>query len=419
MQFSLLQHMQASSTTVIQELLATPSVKAAFEFFESQADKITEEQIEICSIAAPPFGEAARAEYLLRKFGESGLVSTELDAAGNCLALHNAGPPAPLLVISAHLDTVFPAETDLTLRRSGNRLMAPGISDDGCGLAALIALARVLTTTELETETSILFAGTVGEEGAGNLRGVRHLFTEGGWARQIAAFISLDGAGLDQITNGALGSRRYRIQIRGPGGHSWGDFGVANPVHGLGRAISSLAAYPAPLDPRTTFNVGRITGGSSINAIPDAASMEVDLRSISEVELLRLDAYFRRAVREAVEQENSIRRKDTAPLELSVSLIGERPSGETPADSTIVRMAHEATRALGGTPVLECASTDSNVPIALGIPAITLGAGGASGNQHTIDEWYDPHDRHLGLKRALLVMLGMAKVVAKSEARAS
>lgn len=411
--------MQASSITVIQELLSTPSVKAAFEFFESQADKITEEQIEICSIAAPPFGEQARAEYLLRKFGESGLVSAELDSVGNCLALSKGSPSGPLLVISAHLDTVFPPETDLTVRRSGNRLLAPGISDDCSGLAALIALARVLTTTELETETSILFVGTVGEEGAGNLRGVRHLFSEGVWAGQIATFISLDGAGLDQITNGALGSRRYRIQTRGPGGHSWGDFGVANPVHGLGRAISSLAAYPAPLDPRTTFNVGRIAGGSSINAIPGEASMDVDLRSISEVELLRLDAYFRRSVREAVEQENSIRRKATPPLELSVSLIGERPSGETPADSTIVRMAQEATRALGGTPVLECASTDSNVPIALGIPAITLGAGGTSGNQHTIEEWYDPQDRHLGLRRALLVMLGMAKVISKSEGRAT
>ena len=407
--------MQASSITVIQELLGTPSVKAAFELFEAQADKITAEQIDICSIAAPPFGEQARAEYLLRKFGECGLGSAELDTAGNCLALYNGRSAAPLLVISAHLDTVFPAETDLTLRRSGNRLLAPGISDDGSGLAALMALARILTATQLETETSILFVGSVGEEGAGNLRGVRHLFTEGKWAQQIAAFISLDGAGLDQITNGALGSRRYRVQASGPGGHSWGDFGVANPVHALGRAISSLAAYPAPLDPRTTFNVGRINGGSSINAIPGAASMEVDLRSISETELLRLDAFFRRAVREALEQENSIRRKDTPPLELSVNLIGERPSGETAPDSPIVRMAQEATRALGGTPVLECASTDSNVPIALGIPAITLGAGGSSGNQHAIDEWYDPQDRHLGLKRALLVMLGMAKLIAKSE----
>ena len=400
----------ATSNTVVQDLLAAPQVQAAFRLFESQAEKITDEQIGICAIPAPPFGEQQRAEYLQRKLSESGLVQTEIDEAGNCLALYKGRKSDSVLVVSAHLDTVFPAPTDLTLRRSGNRLLSPGISDDGCGLAALIALARALTTYKIQLETSILFVGTVGEEGEGNLRGVRHLFNTGKWAGRIAAFISLDGAGLEQITNGALGSRRYRVQFRGPGGHSWGDFGVANPVHGLGRAISSLAAYPAPLDPRTSFNVGRVTGGSSINAIPGEASMEVDLRSISEDELVRLDAFFRRTVREAVDQENSIRRKETTPLELTLSLIGERPSGETPANSPIVTLAQEATRALDTTPVLERASTDSNVPIALGIPAITLGAGGTSGNPHTIEEWYDPRDRHLGLKRALLVMLGLAKL---------
>ena len=400
----------ATSNTVVQDLLAAPQVQSAFRLFESQAEKITDEQIEICAIPAPPFGEQPRAEYLQRKLTESGLVQTEIDEVGNCLALYKGRNSDSVLVVSAHLDTVFPAATDLTLRRSGNRLLSPGISDDGCGLAALIALARALTTYKIQLETSILFVGTVGEEGEGNLRGVRHLFNTGKWAGRIAAFISLDGAGLEQITNGALGSRRYRVQLRGPGGHSWGDFGVANPVHGLGRAISSLAAYPAPLDPRTSFNVGRVTGGSSINAIPGEASMEVDLRSISEDELVRLDAFFRRAVREAVDQENSIRRKETTPLELNLSLIGERPSGETAANSHIVTLAQDATRALDTTPVLERASTDSNVPIALGIPAITLGAGGTSGNPHTIEEWYDPRDRHLGLKRALLVMLGLAKL---------
>jgi acetylornithine deacetylase/succinyl-diaminopimelate desuccinylase-like protein len=291
-------------------------------------------------------------------------------------------------------------------------LLSPGISDDCCGLTALLALARALTINHIKVQTSILFVGSVGEEGEGNLRGVRHLFNNGKWAGRISTFVSLDGAGLDQITNGALGSRRYRVQLRGPGGHSWGDFGVANPLHGLGRSISTLATYPAPADPRTTFNVGRVSGGSSINAIPAEASMEVDLRSISESELLRLDAFFRRTVREAVEQENANRRNDTAPLELNVSLIGERPSGETAADSPIVVLAQEATRAVGGTPVLERASTDSNVPIGLGIPAITLGAGGTSGNPHTLDEWYDPRDRHLGLRRALLVMLGLARLAA-------
>ena len=258
---------------------------------------------------------------------------TEIDEAGNCLALYEGRQSDSVLVVSAHLDTVFPAATDLTLRRNGNRLLAPGISDDGCGLTALLALARALTANKIQVDTSILFVGSVGEEGEGNLRGVRHLFNAGKWAGRIAAFVSLDGAGLEQITNGALGSRRYRVQLRGPGGHSWGDFGVANPVHGLGRAISSLASYPAPLDPRTSFNVGRVQGGSSINAIPGEASMEVDLRSISEDELVRLDAFFRRMVRDAVEQENSTRRKDTPPLELNLSLIGERPSGETPANS--------------------------------------------------------------------------------------
>lgn len=283
--------MQATSSTVVQELLGSHHVQAAFQFFEAEAQWITQEQIEISSIAAPPFGEQERAKYLQKKLAECGLDQPEIDTAGNCLALLEGNLRNRVVVISAHLDTVFPAGTDLTLYRSGDRLLAPGISDDGCGLAALIALARALTTNRIEIATSLLFVGSVGEEGEGNLRGVRHLFTEGKYARRIAAFVSLDGAGLEQITNGALGSRRYRVQFRGPGGHSWGDFGVANPVHGLGRAISNLAAYPAPLEPRTSFNVGRVAGGSSINAIPGEASMEVDLRSISEAELVRLDAF--------------------------------------------------------------------------------------------------------------------------------
>ena len=399
--------MPVTSITAIQELLGSPAVRAAFQFFESHAEEITAEQISICSIPAPPFGEAERGEYLRRKLVGSGLADAEIDEVGNCVVLRKGRSLSRLLVVSAHLDTVFPAETDLTLRRSNGRLMAPGISDDGCGLAALLAIAQALAATGIETDGSILFVGTVGEEGAGNLRGVRHLLTEGKWAKRIDAFISFDGAGIDKITNGALGSRRYRVQLRGTGGHSWGDFGVPNPVHGLGRAISRLASYPAPLEPRTTFNVGRIEGGSSINAIPSEASMEVDLRSVSKSELLRLDAFFRRAIREAVEQENAARRRDTRPLGLNLSLIGERPSGETPVEAFIVELALNATRALGFTPVLELASTDSNVPIALGIPAITLGAGGTAGNPHTLDEWFDPSHRDLGLKRGLLVVLGL------------
>lgn len=400
---------QASSGAVeVDRLLNSPELKRALEFIDSQLEKITEEQIRICTIPAPPFGEKERAEYLAQKFRDLGLVNAHVDAEGNCVALRGGRSRSPLLVVSAHLDTVFPDGTDFTVRRVGSRLLAPGISDDGCGLAALLAIVETLEKIEIATEGSLLFVGTVGEEGEGNLRGVRYLLTDSEWANRIDGFVSFDGADIDRITNSALGSRRYRVIFRGVGGHSWGDFGVANPVHALGRAISKLASYPAPKEPRTTFNVGRIEGGSSINAIPQEAAMDVDLRSTSADELLKLDAFFRRAVREAAEDENSGRRNGERPLELKVNLIGERPSGETPADAAIVRLACEATEAVGSTPRLNRASTDSNLPISLGIPAITLGAGGTSGNSHALDEWYDPRGREAGLKRALLVILGMA-----------
>jgi acetylornithine deacetylase/succinyl-diaminopimelate desuccinylase-like protein len=274
----------------------------------------------------------------------------------------------------------------------------------------LIALAQAIRAERIPIEGSILFVGTVGEEGEGNLRGVRYLFTKGRWAAKIEAFLSLDGAGVDRITNRALGSRRYRVELVGPGGHSWGDFGLPNPVHAIGRAISRLASYPAPKDPRTTFNVGRIEGGTSVNAIPDRATIEVDLRSAADSELRRLDAFFRRATRDAVDEENAKRRAGDPELKLKVDVIGERPTGETPSDSPLVELAVETTRMLGFEPRLDQSSTDSNLPISLGIPAITLGAGGTSGYSHTLDEWYDPGDRDKGLKRALLVVLGITNL---------
>jgi acetylornithine deacetylase/succinyl-diaminopimelate desuccinylase-like protein len=391
----------------VAELMSLPHVTRALRFFETNADAITEEHIGICSIPAIPFGEQQRAEYLSRKFLNLGLTEVEIDDEGNCLGLIRGSSQAPLLVVSAHLDTVFPKDTDFSVVRRDNKLFAPGIADDGCGLAAVLALAQSLQTEQIPIEGSILFVGTVGEEGEGNLRGVRHLFTKGRWASQIEAFLSFDGPGLDRITNRALGSRRYRVEITGPGGHSWGDFGLPNPVHAIGRAISRLAGYPAPKEPRTTFNVGRIEGGTSVNSIPSSACMEVDLRSTAERELQRLDAFFRRAMREAVDEENGTRRAGDPLLNLKVDLIGERPTGETRADSQLVELALEATRTLGVAPRLDQSSTDSNLPISLGIPAITLGAGGSSGCSHTLDEWYDPRDRDLGLKRGLLVVLGI------------
>lgn len=395
---------------ILRELLISPQVREAFHFFEKHATEITDEQIAICSIPAPPFGEEERAIYLREKFRQLGLREAEIDAEGNCVALRRGRSLSPVLVISAHLDTVFPANTDFTVRRGQSKLLAPGIADDGCGLVALIALLSALEENSIETEGSLLFVGTVGEEGEGNLRGVRHLLTKGEWAGNVDAFISFDGPGVERITHAALGSRRYRVRLKGAGGHSWGDFGVANPVHAMGRAIARLAAYPAPREPRTTFNVGRIEGGGSVNVIPREAAMDVDLRSESAEELMRLDAFFRRAVREATDDENSVRRQNAPPLELDLKLIGDRPSGETPPNASIVLIAEEATRYFGCRPRLDRSSTDSNIPISLGIPAITLGAGGASGNSHTLDEWYDPRGREIGLKRALLVMLGTVGV---------
>lgn len=393
--------------SIVRELRATDGIVRAFRFFELHASEFLEEQIRICSIPATPFGERERAEYLCRRLIELGFYDSHMDAEGNCLALRRGKKLNPLVVVSAHLDTVFPDGTNFTVRCEHGKLFAPGIADDGCGLVALIGIVQALQECAVETAGSLLFVGTVGEEGEGNLRGARYLLNKGEWSGRVDGFISLDGAGAERVTHAALGSRRYRLRLQGIGGHSWGDFGAANPVHALGRAVARLVSYPLPTDPRTTFNVGRIEGGSGVNVIPTEASMDVDLRSASAEELHRLDAFFRRTAREAVDDENSARRAGDPPLELDLKLIGDRPSGETPADSLIVQLAVEATRAVGMSPRLNRSSTDSNIAISLGIPAITIGAGGTSGNSHTLDEWYDPHGREIGLQRALLVLLGL------------
>jgi tripeptide aminopeptidase len=399
--------LKTSPAQSIRDLLASPNVVAALHSFNRDADEITKEHIEICSIPASPFQEHRRAAYLRDKFVDLGLTEVEIDQEGNVIGLLKGTSTKPLMVVSAHLDTVFPEQTDFTVKQVGNKLLAPGISDDGCGLSALIALARAFHKNNIKPAGSVLFVGTVGEEGEGNLRGVRYLLTKGRWANQVDTFLSFDGPGVDRITNRALGSRRYRVELHGSGGHSWGDFGVPNPVHALGRAIARLAAYPVPFEPRTTFNIGLIEGGTSVNAIPTSASMDVDLRSAEESELLRLDSYFRRALNQAVDEENEARRPGDVALDMKLTLIGERPTGETPPHSFIVELAQEATAVLGSRVVLDQSSTDSNLAMSIGIPAITLGAGGSSGSSHTLDEWYDPRERDVGLKRGLLVILGV------------
>ncbi|HKQ05393.1 MAG TPA: M20/M25/M40 family metallo-hydrolase [Blastocatellia bacterium] len=392
-------------------LLYAPQVRQAFAFIEATDSETHDEMMRICEIPAPPFKEHARAAYLKRRFEEIGLKRVRTDAEGNVIAERPGRSAAPAIVIAAHLDTVFPEGTDVRVRRDGVRYYAPGISDNTSGVISLIALARALEAAQVATTGTIYFVGTVGEEGEGNLRGVRHLFTAGDFRAGLDAFISIDGPGVERITTRALGSRRYRVTVTGPGGHSWGDFGIVNPVHALGRAIARFAAYPAPLAPRTSFNVGIIEGGNSVNSIPQRASMIVDMRSVSSEEIDKLEVYLRRVVELGLREENAQRAMSGTTLAVELEQIGDRPSGETPVSAPIVQAAIGCSRALGIEPRLDCSSTDSNIPISMGLPAITVGAGGLSSNCHTLGEWYEPTGRELGLKRLLLLTVTLAGLV--------
>ena len=397
-----------TSAEPLASLLQSPQIVEAFSLIDRISGEVEEEAVRICEIPAPPFEEANRRAYVAGRFRELGLSDLLEDEEGNVIARRAGRSDSPSVVFSAHLDTVFPEGTDVRVKRRGNRLMAPGISDNACGIASMLTLARVMNDVGLETQGPVYFAGTVGEEGEGNLRGVRYLFRNGLFNAGVDAFVSLDGPGLDRVTNGALGSRRYRVTITGPGGHSWGDFGTVNPIHALGRALARLAAYPTPTSPRTSFNVGLIDGGNSVNAIPQWASMSVDIRSVSEAEIDKLESYLKHVVDIAVREEDSQRLLSGTRLEWEMELIGDRPSGITPAESRIVRLALECSHAVGIDAHLDCSSTDSNIPISLGIPAITLGVGGASANCHSLNEWYEPTGREAGLKRLVLLSLLLA-----------
>ena len=384
----------------------------AFNFIDSSQSRFNAELIRICEIPAPPFKERERGSYFAARFTELGLADVHTDSEGNVIGFYRGESEEPLLVLSAHLDTVFPEGTDVKVRRVGSRLCAPGIADDAAGLAALVGLIQTLNWAEIGLRGSIAFVATVGEEGEGDLRGARHLFSEGRLAGRVSGFISFDGTTIEFITHQALGSRRYRVMLKGPGGHSWGDFGVVNPVYALGRVIARMADYHAPQEPRTTYNIGRIEGGESVNVIPQSASMDVDLRSVSETELSRLEEFLLAAVDRATRDENAARGAAAGKnLQVELTMIGARPSGETPRDISLVRVAVDASRAMGVKPVLNRASTDANIPISLGIPAITIGAGGMSGDSHRLSEWYDPVGRETGYKRALLLALGMVGII--------
>jgi acetylornithine deacetylase/succinyl-diaminopimelate desuccinylase-like protein len=393
----------------IEAIAALPTVRRANESIDASDGETLDDMRTAVRIPAPSFGEAERAAWLARRFAEVGLDDVATDAAGNVLGRHAAnGTAAAPVVVAAHLDTVFPADTELRVVEEHGRILAPGIADNARGLAALLAVARAFRAGDIVTHRPVVFCGTVGEEGVGDLRGVKHLFRAGAPWRECAAFIALDGTGRRRIAHRAVGSRRLRAQLLGPGGHSWADRDAPNPIHTLAAAVTRLVAMRLPGPGASSLSVGRIGGGTSVNAVPAAAWLEIDLRSEEGAALAELESRARAILDTAVQDANGARARETAPLRIDVSVIGDRPNGETPATSRLVRAARAATRAIGERPELVASSTDANVPIALGIPAIALGAGGDSGSTHTLAEWYSNDGGPDGIRRALLTLVAVA-----------
>ncbi|MCG3159330.1 MAG: Succinyl-diaminopimelate desuccinylase [Acidobacteria bacterium] len=386
------------------DLFSTPKVRRALDYLKATEPDTIKDQIKACEIPAPTFQEQKRAEYFKQRFTELGLKNVRIDGIGNVIGERPGAGAGPTLVLAAHLDTVFPEGTDVKVKRNGSILAGPGIGDDCRGLAVILAVARALNEVKIETQGTILFVANVGEEGLGDLRGARHLFNDELKGR-ITHFISVDGTGLG-VTNAGVGVVRYRVTFRGPGGHSFGAFGLPSPIHAMGRAIEKISRFHVPAQPRTTFNVGRVEGGTSVNSIAHTAWLEMDMRSESVTELAKLEAEFKRAVQEALDEENA-RGAGSKKLTVEMKMVSQRPAGVTPADSPIVKAALAADAALGITTRLSAGSTDSNIPISLGVPAITISGGGAGRNAHSLDESFDTTDSHVGTQRALLIVLGI------------
>ena len=397
----------------IARLAEIANVRSALEWFREAEAEFARWQLELARIAAPPFGEEQRATWLAERFGQIGLTNLQKDGIGNVLGSRLA-TEASFVSISAHLDTVFPANTPLNIRQQGNRLYGPGVSDNAAGVVALLATAAAFARFDLPHERSLLFIGNVGEEGEGDLRGMRHIFSESAWKDSIAASVVLDGAGCDTIVAEALGSRRFEIIIRGPGGHSWSDFGAPNPIVALARAIHLFSQTRVSASPKTTFNIGVIRGGTSVNSIPESASMRVDIRSTSSFEIERLELELRRAIDQAMREEETrgseMRNNASRPskLEAEVLPIGNRPGGQLDPKARILKIAHAVDLHLGNEAKVQRASTDANIPISMGREAIAIGAGGSGGGAHTLQEWFDTTGREIGLQRILLIVLALA-----------
>jgi tripeptide aminopeptidase len=369
--------------------IGSPAFKQASAFIDTDYDRFVRELIALTEIPSPPFKEQARARAFLDLVRQTGLSDVEMDAEGNVMGLRKGTSADPLLAVVAHLDTVFPEGTPVKVRRDGTKLMAPGVGDDTRGLALMLAMVRAMDAAQIRTASDILFVGNVGEEGEGDLRGVKYLLRTGKYKDRIKRFIAIDGGEQGGITTGGVGSRRYRVIFKGPGGHSYGAFGLVSPAFAMGGAIAKFGRLQVPRDPKTTFNVGVVRGGTSVNAIPAEVSMDVDMRSESCAELKKVDEAFLALLREAVDEENTARSTAEGRVTADPKMIGERPCGQTPLDSRLVQTVTSVVKAFDLSPAYGISSTDSNIPMSMGIPAVTIGRGGPGGRSHAPDEWTD------------------------------
>jgi tripeptide aminopeptidase len=392
----------------ITALAADPALHRAFQWLHLHEPQLRRWQLEFLAIPAPPFHEAARAAWFRDRFAELGLHNPHIDAEGNALAELSSGPsalnPGRLILLSAHLDTVFPAGTDCTPHEDGPRIHCPGASDNGAGLTALLALAAALTHAKLAPPCTILFAANVGEEGEGNLRGMRHLFQHSPYKGRIHSAIALEGSGNATVVDRALGSRRLRVTVSGPGGHSWADAGRPNPILALAAALVAISKLRLPSNPRTTLNCGTIAGGTSVNSIPESATADLDLRSTSALELDRIELAVLSTLTKSIEAVDG--------LQFNAIRIGDRAAGALAANSALFTSLRAVDRHLGLATDSRIGSTDANLPLSLGVPALAIGAGGSGSGIHTLLETYDPTGRDLALRRVLLLLLDTCALAA-------
>ncbi|GAB3467446.1 M20/M25/M40 family metallo-hydrolase [Massilia terrae] len=382
----------ATPAAEVKHVLASPGFKTAAATLDKEHGRIVEDGIKLAEIPAPPLHEAARAKVYEQMFRDAGLADVKIDEEGNVLGIRKgAKDDGKFVVVSAHMDTVFPPETDVKVKREGTKLHGPGIGDDTMSLSVLLGFIRAMNAGHIKTRDDILFVGTVGEEGPGDLRGVRYLFTKGQYKDKIKSFFSVESGGVDSVTNGGVGSKRYHVTFKGPGGHSYGAFGLVNPMYALGQAATEFSRLQVPASPKTTYSIGLIGGGTSVNSIPVSGWMDVDMRSESPGELKRMEDRLLKVVQEAADGENVARSIREGKITVDAKLIGDRPGGMTAPDTPLFQTAKAAIEAGGYKFSNHSSSTDSNIAMSLGIPALTIGRSGQGkgGRAHSLDEWID------------------------------